>query len=496
MSLRASTHLAKKLKAVQSLLAQSPSTPPLSLLLSMDTVADAMSSLATAFPPPTFTHAFAIKCNPSAAFLSAYLARGDQFSLEAASEGEVEAALRALVPDVGVLPSGASSLADDAAMARLLADPAGLATLTAQGRRLVFDAPLKRRRELRRVIAVGGSVNIDNWQELAVLSSVMDELPAAREGLTHVHGVRINPQVGAGSMAGYSTGTATAKFGVGVADPGALDALVAAYDAHPWLRSIMCHVGSQGVPIDLAVAGIRKTVDTALTINERLGRRAVRSVDIGGGLPVNFASDEVTPTFAQYADALRSSVPELFDGTTFDTVTTEFGRAVVAKAGFFLSRIEYTKETGGRPILIQNVGADIAIRTVYLPKQWPLRVTLVREDGSEAYGGDGVSGVAQGTEVATDVAGPCCIQADIIAHERPLPPASPGDWVLVHDVGGYYHASHSRFNLRQMPDVWAFSEREGEGVRLAQISKGETIEDTLAVFAAVPGQDVVSLMST
>jgi len=487
--------LSAKVRAVQALLAKQQQPPPLSLLISLDDVRSAQFHLTTAFPIHWY-HAFAIKCNPSSAFLQAFLAGGGQFSVEAASEGEVEAALTALLDKdmCAKLPTGLHPLSTDPAFSSLVSDPS-LRSITAQGRRLVFDAPLKRRRELRRVVAVGGSVNVDNFQELAVLESVMDELPAETPCLSHTHGVRINPQVGAGSMVGYSTGTATAKFGVGIVDAGSMDSLVGAYGRNPWLSSIMCHVGSQGVPIDLAVAGIRKTVDAALTINKRLGRRAVRSIDIGGGLPVNFASDEVTPTFDEYAAALRATVPELFDSSTFETVTTEFGRALVAKAGFFLSRIEYTKETGGRPILIQNVGADIAIRTVYLPKQWPLRVTLLRADGTAAYGGDGVADV-DGEVVPTDVAGPCCIQADIIAHERPLPKAEPNDWVLVHDVGGYYHASHSRFNLRQMPDVWGYAAaKDGSGVRLAQIQRGETIEDTLRVFAAVPGEDVTSLVT-
>lgn len=63
----------------------------------------------------------------------------------------------------------------------------------------------------------------------------------------------------------------------------------------------------------------------------------------GGGLSVNFASDAIAPSFEQYAAALRAAVPELFEPSQFSTVVTEFGRALIAKAGFFASRVEYVK---------------------------------------------------------------------------------------------------------------------------------------------------------
>ena len=54
-------------------------------------------------------------------------------------------------------------------------------------------------------------------------------------------------------------------------------------------------------------SGIRKVVDLALRINEEVGEKRITTIDIGGGLPVNFASDQVLPTFKQYANTLRKA---------------------------------------------------------------------------------------------------------------------------------------------------------------------------------------------
>jgi len=100
-------------------------------------------------------------------------------------------------------------------------------------------------------------------------------------------------------------------------------------------------------------------------------------------------------------------------------------------------------------------GADFAIRTIYHPETWPLRVTVLDANGEPKD---------TTTLVEQDVAGPCCIQSDVIAHQRPLPKMEPGDWVMIHDVGGYMHASYSCYNARQCPPVWGYGDAWGQVV--------------------------------
>lgn len=56
----------------------------------------------------------------------------------------------------------------------------------------------------------------------------------------------------------------------------------------------------------------------------------------------------------------------------------------------------------------------------------------------------------------TDIAGPCCFAGDIVAHKRMLPKIDSNDFVMLHDVGGYYHSSYSKYNLRQSPVVYGY----------------------------------------
>ena len=234
--------------------------------------------------------------------------------------------------------------------------------------RIVFDSPSKTWAELRRAVDLGVSINADNFDELARLDTILAERNATAASARI--GVRINPQSGTGAIGALSTATETSKFGIGLADPGARDALVEACLARPWLNQIHVHSGSQGISLDRAAVGIRAAVDLAEEVNTRAGTRRISRIDIGGGLSVNFGGEDITPTFADYRAVLEEQVPGLFD---FDIVT-EFGRALLAKAGTILTRVEYAKTTGGRRIVMTQAGVQVATRTAYAPNDWPLRI--------------------------------------------------------------------------------------------------------------------------
>lgn len=374
---------------------------PLVGIVDFDALGDTIGSLKAAFPAH-FTHAFAVKANPLPKVL-AFFNRAEM-ACEVASSEEFDAT-----------------------------EKAGFGSAN-----IVYDSPAKVSKDLRRAIAVGVTLYLDNFQELSRLDKLIMGL-----AITSPIGIRINPQVGAGSISDTSTATATSKFGVALLDAGNRDLLIAAYVARSWLTSLHVHVGSQGCPLELSIQGIRAVVDLALSINHACGYRRITSIDIGGGLPVNFAGEAAAPTFHDYAALLRDSIPELFDGTIH--VITEFGRSLISKSGFILARVEYTKITGGRRIAITHAGAQVAARTVYQPDTWPLRISTLDRHGRPK----------KGDLLAQDIAGPCCFAGDVLAHQRLLPPLEPGDYILVHDTGGYYFSSPYIYN--SLPPIHAFA---------------------------------------
>ncbi|WP_030422144.1 diaminopimelate decarboxylase [Streptomyces sp. SCSIO 75703] len=405
---------------------------PLVALLDVTGIRASAAALRSAFaavtaPGTPVLHAFAVKATPLVPVLR--LLHEEGIGAEVASAGEL-------------------------ALARAAGVPAA---------RTVLDSPAKTPGELREALALGVAVNADNPQELARL----DALLAAGRTSSPL-GVRVNPQVGGGAIEALSTATATSKFGVALRDEGAREWVVRAYLDRPWLTRLHAHTGSQGVPLTLMAQGVAAVHALAEEINARAGRRQVDTLDIGGGLPVNFASEETAPSHAEYARVLREAVPGLFDGRY--GLVTEFGRSLLAKHGTMLARVEYAKSAGGRPVAVTHAGVQVATRTVYAPDAWPLRIAAYDAGGRPKAG----------PEVVQDVAGPACFAGDLLATGRALPLLEQGDHAAVLDTGAYYFAHHYAYNSLARPAVHGFLPDGRGGISFVTVREAQSVADIVA----------------
>ncbi|MEU2423836.1 diaminopimelate decarboxylase [Streptomyces sp. NPDC007851] len=399
---------------------------------------------AVAAPGTPMLHAFAVKANPLVPVVR--LLAGEGLGAEVASAGELALARAAGVPV----------------------------------ERTVFDAPAKTRAELREALALGVAVNADSPQELARIDALRDAAGGTRSPL----GIRVNPQLGPGTIGATSTATATSKFGVGLRDEGGREWVVRAFAERPWLTRLHAHIGSQGIPLSLLARGVAETYELAEEINARVGRRQIDTLDIGGGLSVTFASEAAEPTYTQYARLLAEVVPGLFDGRY--GLVTEFGRSLLARHGTVLARVEYAKSSGGRRIAVTHAGVQVAPRTVYVPQAWPLRIA--------AY--DGKGRPKEGAPVVQDVAGPACFSGDLLAEGRALPPLEQGDLAAALDTGAYYFGSHYSYNSLARPGVYGFVPDGGGGVAFAVVREPQSVAEIVAESGGAHADALTTLRAT
>ena len=431
---RDAERVARRDEAVRAAVEQGLLGPdaPIVALLDVHGIRASAAALRAAFeavtaPGTPVLHAFAVKATPLVPVLR--LLREHGIGCEVASPGEL-----ALARAAGVQPS-----------------------------HTVLDSPAKTPVELREALALGIAVNADNPQELDRIDGLVRSA-TTRSPL----GIRVNPQVGGGSIEALSTATATSKFGVPLRDEGAREWIVRAYADRPWLTRLHAHSGSQGVPLSLMAQGIAETYALAEEINRRVGRQQIDTIDIGGGLPVNFTSDATAPTYAQYARLLAEVVPGLFDGRY--GLVTEFGRSLLAKHGTVLARVEYTKSAGGRAVAVTHAGVQIAARTVYAPGAWPLRIA-----GFDAKGHP-----KAGPDVVQDIAGPACFAGDLLAEARALPLLEQGDYAAALDTGAYYFAHHYAYNSLARPGIYGFAPNGEGGTRFAVVRRPQTVQEIVA----------------
>lgn len=369
--------------------------------------------------PANALHAAAIKANPVLEILRPLVAVG--LGLEAASWEEVELARAAGCP------------------------PA----------RIVFDSPAKTRSELRRALALGVRLNLDNESELARVAQLHP--PADAEV-----GLRLNPAVGAGAIASTSVAARGSRFGLPW--PASPDALVPLFQRHPWLQGLHVHVGSQGCPLPLLVQAARLVAELRHELHARLGRPQIRWIDLGGGLPTDYGLGVPVPSLGDYVSALRRDVPALFEPHV--QLVTELGRALQAGCGFAVSRVEYVKEADGRRLATVHVGADLLLRTAYAPADWPHELLVLDPHGRPR----------DGERRPWTILGPLCFAGDVIARDRLLPPIAEGDLVVVRDTGGYTLGMWSRHCSRGIPEVVGL---RGEPPRLQTLRPRETAQDVV-----------------
>lgn len=333
---------------------------------------------------------------------------------------------------------------------------------------VIFDSPVKTREELTFAINKGIHVNIDNEIELEMVKSMVDSGEVAPCGTI---GLRVNPLVGAGVIAALSVSTGDSKFGVPRTKNEIWDRIL----EYEFINCIHVHVGSGGMGVQQLVAGVKVAVELAVEINKGAGKKRIHTLDMGGGMPVNYLSDawtsEKVPSFQAYVDALRAACPDLF---TFQ-VKTEFGQSANSKAGIVASRIQFVKQNQSGPVSLIHFGADLCLRQVYTGEH-NRRLKFLRSDGTE-FPEDCEKVPSQ------SVAGPLCFQGDFLKKGLvDYPKVVAGDFIVQMDGGANTLSLLSRHCSRLAPAVYGIRDNG----KCEVLKPRESMEDLLRFWGAQP----------
>lgn len=309
--------------------------------------------------------------------------------------------------------------------------------------KIVFDSPAKTRQELEFALSKGVHINIDSLSELNRVAAIKQKTESAS-----TIGIRINPQVGIGTIEESSVAGEYSKFGVPVTSK--RKELEDAFLTYPWLTGVHLHVGSQGCSLELLLNGIGILYDFVVELNGKRNAKGfvpITLFDIGGGIPVIYKQDHVPFSMEDYVHGIATRYPALF--TPHYLLLTEFGRWVHVNAGWTLSRIEYVKRDPGINTAMIHAGADLFLRECLNPRDWQHEYTLFDKSGNPKFGTD---------RNPYNLAGPLCFSGDILARNVPLPVMEEGDYLVIHDTGGYTFSMWSRYNSRQTPRILGYQD--------------------------------------
>jgi diaminopimelate decarboxylase len=398
---------------------------------------------------------YSIKTNPNLHIVRLMVEHGA--GLDVTSGGELyRARFPALLPGSATCFDGAS----DEEMYRAV--EAGC-----YGERIVFAGVGKTDAELRYGLDSGVLLfNVESEAELHRLG----EVARAADKVARV-ALRVNPDLPPKTHVKTDTSVKGAKFGLDIEN---VLEVAQAVVSHPHLRvsGLHMHLGS---PI-LDTKPYRDGVEKAKGLIDRLRKQGhpVEYLNMGGGFGIHYRKQEALP-----AEAFAAVMVPAVQAAGCKLIL-EPGRFIAGNAGILVSRVIYTKDSGGKHIVIQDAAMNDLIRpTLYesFHRIWPVQPP----DGVPAPPDDYEAAIP-GT-VKSDVVGPVCESGDFLAKERYLPAVDRGDLLATFSAGAYGMSMSSNYNGRpRAAEVLV----DGNSHRL--IRRRETFEDLVRPELEVTGR--------
>jgi diaminopimelate decarboxylase len=306
--------------------------------------------------------------------------------------------------------------------------------------------------------------NVESEEELLNLGEVARSI-----GKVANAALRVNPDLPPKTHVKTDTSVKGVKFGL---DIDTVLEVAQKVVGHPHVKVIGLHM-HLGSPI-LSAEPYKQGVAKAINLIEKLRQQghAITYLNMGGGFGIHYRKNEALPASA-FAEVILPAVEQ-----TKCKLVLEPGRFIVGNAGLLLSRVIYTKETGGKHYIIQDAAMNDLIRpTLYesFHRIWPVAPAAGLPCPPEDY-----EAAIPGTR-KHDVVGPICESGDFLAKDRFLPPLRRGELLATFSAGAYGMAMSSNYNGRPRA-----AEVLVDGSRHRLIRRRETYDDLVRAEREVP----------
>ena len=324
--------------------------------------------------------------------------------------------------------------------------------------RIYFHGNNKSVAEIEFGLDVGiGRFVVDSFEEIERL-----EAAAAARGQRQQVLVRVTPGVRPATHDFVQTGQQDSKFGFGLADGRAAEAVRRLRGAaHLELVGVHAHIGSQIFALDayrrevevlfIALDDWRRDIDFECCI-----------FNMGGGLGIRYTEADKPSSIAEFAEVSVSAVREGAErhGMVMPKLFVEPGRSIAGKAAVTAYTVGTVKVIPGvRTYVAVDGGMSDNLRPMLYDSRYEAMLASKAE--------------APATEVVT-IAGKHCESGDVLVRDVHIAPPEPGDILVTPGTGAYGYAMANNYNAQPRPAVVLV----GEG-RARVIIARETWDDVL-----------------
>jgi len=304
---------------------------------------------------------------------------------------------------------------------------------------IVWNGCGKSRAEMAEFLSAGiGKVNIDSIEEIALWREALKSSKHRPEFF-----VRINSEVDALTHPFIATGLKKHKFGIPVKL--LVNFFETAKKAGIKISGFHSHIGSQ-------VTDVTPYFDAFSQITAMAEEYGIKKINIGGGWGIDYTGDKLN--LAEY----RKKVVPLFKN--FE-ITAEFGRFIVAEAGFYLVTVQITKYNGYKYFIVANGGMNHLLRPALY---------------SAIHDFEVIGKMNNKFEASYNIVGPLCESGDVLYTNRDGGLPEPGSVIVFKNTGAYGYAMASNYNGTVRPAEVLIT----SGGELKLIRKRETLDDLFA----------------
>ncbi len=353
------------------------------------------------------------------------LAYDEGLGVDVVSTGEIHTALRAGVPADALMLHGSNKTPEELALA----------------------------------VEVGvGRIVADSFSDLDILRDLARNSPRPVDVL-----LRLTPGIEPHTHKAIVTGGVDSKFGFGIPDGTARDAIRRALDIPGVrLRGLHSHIGSQVMELEPFTLAAHAMMEVAVWMARDL-RTPVEDLDLGGGLGIRYLPTDSPPPISEYVSAVARVVREDAQRAQIPLprLLLEPGRSLVGDAGATLYRVGAIKPIPG---IRTYVSVDGGMYENPRPALYAAR-----------YEAELAERLKEPRTHPVTIAGRCCESGDVLIWETALPEPRPGDLLVVFSTGAYNYSMASNYNRYPRPPVVFV--RDG---RARVVVERETVEDLLA----------------
>ena len=294
--------------------------------------------------------------------------------------------------------------------------------------KILYNGNSKSEKDHEMALQANVRMSVDSEEELEHLSRTAKALEKEAKIL-----FRVNPDVSPKTHPKIATGLRSSKFGIPA------EQVAKTYQRAMDLPGILpvglhCHIGSQILDTSPFAEAANKMMDIAKAVVEKGGE--IKTIDLGGGLGIQYHPDMPAPTPADLAGAVLPIFKDRCQDLGISPkLILEPGRSIVADTTIMLTGVNVVKRAH-----VNFVAVDAGFNVLARPMLYDSYHHIIVANKAAASG-----------EETYTVVGPICETGDVLAKDRLLPKLERGDVLAFLDAGAYGFSMASQYNGQPRP---------------------------------------------